>query len=163
MMATSSGSAHLHGRGGGGCSLHGPTEASGPQMFSTLSCVAVTSVAEQNGGSVGSVASGVGWLPPARSLQGPTEASGPQMFSTLAAWNPTDALAGVSVLVSVAGEVWAAGGSAAAAAAAAAAEAVAGVVSARLEASVGAPALDLKWTLTTGGGGLLGGSAWEPG
>ena len=134
-------------------------------MFSTLSCVAVTSVAEQNGGgSVGSVEAGVGWLPPARSLQGPTEASGPQMFSTLAAWNPTDALAGVSVLVSVAGEARAAGGSAAAAAAAAAAaEAVAGVVSARLEASVGAPALDLKWTLTTGGGGLLGGSAWEPG
>eukprot|EP00964_Phaeocystis_antarctica_P112820 scaffold76923_cov30-Phaeocystis_antarctica.AAC.1 len=143
-MATSSGSAHLHGRGGGGCSLHGPTEASGPQMFSTLSCVAITSVAEQNGGgSAGSVDSGVGWLPPARSLQGPTEASGPQMFSTLAAWNPTDALAGVSV--SVAGEARAAGGSAAAAAAAAAAddddaaddadaEAVVGVVSARLEA-----------------------------
>ena len=46
------------------------------------------------------------------------------------------------------------------------AEAGAGAVSARVEAvvgSVGAAMLELKRILTVGGGGALGGSAWDPG
>ena len=78
--------------------------------------------------------------------------------------------------ISIAAEVRAEGGSTAAAAAAAAAaaeagaeaeaEAGAGAVSARVEAvvgSVGAAMLELKRILTVGGGGALGGSAWDPG